>query len=115
MMLLASAPLCAKVPAMIALDQFLATLRKLPLWNDRQRKEVQPLLGAATDVQALARQLVRDGWLSSFQANRLVQGKASELMLGPYMLVEKLGAGGMGEVYKARQPLLDRLVAIKII
>src|SRR5262245_4459827 len=35
--------------------------------------------------------------------------------LGPYEVVSLLGAGGMGEVYKARDTRLDRLVAIKIV
>ena len=33
--------------------------------------------------------------------------------LGPYELIEPIGAGGMGEVYKARDKRLDRIVAIK--
>jgi len=35
--------------------------------------------------------------------------------LGPYEIQAAIGAGGMGEVYKARDTRLDRSVAIKVL
>jgi eukaryotic-like serine/threonine-protein kinase len=39
---------------------------------------------------------------------------ASGTRLGPYEVLAPIGAGGMGEVYKARDTRLDRIVAVKV-
>ena len=39
----------------------------------------------------------------------------SGMKLGPYEILSPIGAGGMGEVYKAKDTRLDRIVAIKVL
>jgi WD40 repeat protein/serine/threonine protein kinase len=63
----------------------------------------------------LARELIGRGWLTPFQVNHLFLDKGDELLLGSYVLLERLGEGGMGQVFKARNWKLDRIVALKLI
>src|SRR3954466_11802262 len=42
-------------------------------------------------------------------------GLSAGMRLGPYQIVSALGAGGMGEVYRARDTRLNRDVAIKVL
>jgi serine/threonine protein kinase len=66
------------------------------------------------DAEALARDLVRRGLLTALQVRRIWIGRGSELFLNQYVLRDRLGEGGMGEVYRARHTRLDRDVALKI-
>ncbi len=66
-------------------------------------------------VKSLAVELVRRGKLTKFQALRLLEGKWQGLVLGKYVLREKIGEGGMGEVYKAEHRRMKRPVVVKIL
>lgn len=63
----------------------------------------------------LAQYLVGEGILSQFQADRLLQGKTQGLVLGPYTLMDALGSGSMGTVYKALSKNDNKWYAVKVL
>ena len=67
------------------------------------------------DLRELLRELVRAELVTRFQAKRIVQGAAEELVLGNYLMCDKIGQGGMGVVYKARHRWMERIVALKVL
>lgn len=64
--------------------------------------------------ERLAESLVEQGRLTRYQADQLRQGH-SKLSLGPYLITDWLGQGGMGQVFAARHRMMDRVVAIKVL
>lgn len=66
-------------------------------------------------ADAMARELILRQKLTPFQAGALVSGRPSQLILGNNVLLEKIGEGGMGEVFKATHRRMRRLVCIKIL
>jgi serine/threonine-protein kinase len=91
-------------------------LRASALLSRAQAEElVRSIQGRFTDVRALARDLVRRDWVTPYQINQVYLGRGDELTLGPYVLLKRLGEGGMGQVFKARHQKLNRVVALKII
>ena len=67
------------------------------------------------DATDLARELVRQKKLTKFQVEEVSKGKGKSLVLGNYLLMEQIGAGGMGQVFKARHKVMNRLVAVKVL
>lgn len=65
-------------------------------------------------VHALADQLVETGTLTRYQADQLLNGR-TKFTLGPYIIADWLGQGGMGQVFKATHNVMGREVAVKVL
>lgn len=96
--------------------EVLAFLRQLQLVKPERIDELaQKLEGKPIEARALGQKLIDAGWLTAYQVNQVLQGRGKNLLLGSYLLLERLGEGGMGEVFKARHKRLERIVALKLV
>ncbi len=74
-----------------------------------------PAADRPADGEAFAAALVRAGKLTPFQAAETLATRGMSLILGDYVLLDRLGAGGMGEVFLARHRHMKRIVALKVV
>src|SRR5262245_9361682 len=88
-------------------------LRRAELLTPQQWDEEPTLTGPFETPAAYADALVKRGWLTSFQATYLINDKLDDLVLDGYRLLEPIGTGGQGEVFRALQVNLNRPVALK--
>jgi serine/threonine-protein kinase len=92
-------------------QQILTQEQALELGKLRHARKAR---GVAPPIEDLA---VEKGYLTAEQAERLrteAEGFAVNREIAGYKLLEKIGAGAMGTVFKAKQLSLDRVVAMKV-
>lgn len=100
----------------IALEQFVKSVSDSGILSGKEMDAVRSTMASpALEVQDFARELVNQGKLTIFQARNIVAGGANRLVLGSYVILDKLGAGGMGTVYKAQHRRMKRVVALKVL
>jgi serine/threonine-protein kinase len=101
-----------------AFDQFLQTLIRSGFATAEDLHgmlEGLPSEDPAADAETLAVRLIARGKLTRYQATALRAGQPETLVVGSYLVLEKLGAGGMGAVFKAEHRRMKRIVALKVL
>ena len=96
-------------------ETFLDRLRRSGLIPVEQWPYVESLVPDADRGKVLARLLVEQGILTRFQAERLLAGRTEGFILGQYRILDELGRGGMGRVFKAQHMTMNRIVALKVL
>lgn len=81
--------------------------------------ELKKLLGAlprkqVAELSELTKHLEQLGLLTSYQAGHLCEGRGEGLLLGQYVILEELGHGSVGMVYKGRHRMMGRFAALKV-
>src|SRR5262245_30805092 len=88
---------------------YLELIRRSGVLSDRQVEEIGGTVragGYPGDPRALAERLVAERILTEFQADRLLKGKSHGLVVGRYVILDRLGEGGRGRVFKAQHRLM---------
>ena len=102
----------------ISIEQAADSILRAQLLDDtalsEARRELREVGTPLDGVQLLAH-LTKTGRLTSFQAKRVGEGRSGELLLGNYVVLSRIGRGGMGSVYRAMHRRMKRVVAVKTI
>jgi len=102
----------------VTLDQFVRELSTSGLMTAEEVRaflDTLPVESRPGRAEQLAQELYRHGKLTKFQAQAVYQGKTRGLVVGNYIVLDRLGKGGMGQVYKARHLKMERIVALKVL
>jgi response regulator RpfG family c-di-GMP phosphodiesterase len=105
----------AATPGQHLLEELLRVSLILPECWEKLSREQREELAAFPETEPLLARLVELELLNEYQAARVSAGKAFGLVLGNYRVLERIGAGGMGVVFKAEHIRLRRQVAVKVV
>lgn len=102
------------LPDLTRIGELTKQLAKLQVVKEETLRQLQlEVHDGRTDP--LLNELERTGCLTPFQRHQIKEGEISSLRFDDYVILDRLGGGGMGEVFKAKNVELERTEAIKMI
>ncbi|MBI3465582.1 MAG: protein kinase, partial [Planctomycetes bacterium] len=96
-------------------NDLIARLTESGLVTPLQVAECWVQLGETQDEARLLGSLASRGILTRWQVKQILAGKARGFIMGHYKVLEPLGVGGMGQVFRALDTQTDRHVAVKVL
>jgi serine/threonine-protein kinase len=96
------------------IQQLLLALRESGLYTPEQLAAAERT-AATGDAAQLAESLQAAGVLTPYQFRKIRIGRTTDLLFGPYLILDKIGEGGMGKVYRAAQRGSGQIVALKLV
>lgn len=94
---------------------FLTRVSQSGLLSPEELTALKAQLPNTNRGRLIARAMVDLGAITRFQAERLLAGRTQGFRLDQYIILEQIGQGGMGRVYKARHRTMNRIVALKVL
>lgn len=95
--------------------ELLAWLSQNLFLNPQQVDELRAWVAGSPDLHAFCKELLRRDWLTPFQVRHILKRGGETLIIGANRLHSRVGEGAMGQVYKAWNVRLGRMVAIKML
>lgn len=98
-------------------EELLSLIQKSGVADEKRLNAVLSKASAnmPADAKSLASLLVREGVLTAFQAEQLLEGKWRRFVIGKYRVLERIGSGGMSSVYLCEHKFMRRRAAVKVL
>lgn len=102
--------------ALPTLDDVLSTLRASGLLApDRYDALARDVAPHGDDLSAALKCIVKRKHVTFYQLKKALNGRGADLFVGPFVVLDKVGEGGMGKVFRARDTRDGLTVALKVV